>query len=64
MRDPGPAVVRNPESGIELHWQNGEGTLDEAQARAERRCAKRGLHAELVAEFLDRDETLARFDCR
>ncbi len=58
----GPRFVPNPESGIELRWPNGQGTIEEAQAAAQTRCAPN--RAMLAGEFVDRDETLARFYCR
>jgi len=60
---PGPSFVPHPESGIELRWPNGNGTVDMAQAMADKRCALKSLHAIFTSESMDQDETLARFVC-
>jgi hypothetical protein len=59
----GPAFLPNPESGVELRWPNGQGSIDEAQAKADTRCQAEAKHAVLEDEFMDRDETVARFHC-
>lgn len=59
-----PSFVPDPESGIELRWENGQGTLDAARADAGARCAARGESAVLAQEFMDQDATVARFYCR
>lgn len=53
----------DPESGLELRWQNGDGTIDEARAEAQSLCGAAAKRAVLAAEFMDQDETLARFYC-
>jgi hypothetical protein len=60
----GPAFVPHPENGIELRWPNGQGTVEAARADAGAICARRGQQAVLDSEFMDQDETLARFYCR
>jgi hypothetical protein len=56
----GPSFVPNPQAGIELRWANGQGTIEAAQAAAAARC---GGAATLAGEWIDQDETLARFYC-
>jgi hypothetical protein len=60
----GPSFVANPESGVELRWPNGQGSIEVARNDANARCAAHARHAVLADEFMDRDETLARFYCR
>jgi hypothetical protein len=60
---PGPAFVPHPERGVELRWPNGEVGIDAARAKADTRCEGEAKRAVLEDEFMDRDETLARFCC-
>jgi hypothetical protein len=60
----GLAVEQDTAADLELRWYNNESDIHKATAEAEAHCQAEGRRAALKQLFIDRDVTVARFDCR